>query len=264
MNNKFPKARSTKNTPTGKPKIKPKSTGKTVSQPAVIQRSGKKSSLREVFSNLNKNTVFSGQTAPVKAPVNLKYYIIYKPFGTMAQFSRENDKPTLADIKFDFPKDVYPVGRLDADSEGLLLLTNDTSINGKLLNPKNAHNRTYYAQVDGAITEQAIAQLKKGITITVDGKAYKTLPAQVKLLKEEPVLPDRNPPIRVRANIPTSWIEITLTEGKNHQVRKMCAKSGFPVLRLVRVKIGNLALHNLQPGKVKELTEAEIGELVNS
>ena len=118
--------------------------------------------------------------------------------------------------------------------------------------------------LDGTITEDAAKQLRKGVSITIDGKAYKTLPALINLVKEEPVLPPRNPPIRVRANIPTSWVEITLIEGKNHQVRKMCAKAGFPVLRLVRIKIGNLTLGNLQPNKVKELTEKEIESLVNS
>ncbi len=225
----------------------------------------RKSSLRDVFSELNGGP--STVSTPLSTQSNLdllKYYLIYKPFGMMSQFSRENEKPTLAEIKFDFPTDAYPVGRLDADTEGLLLLTNDTSINNKLLNPKNGHKRTYLAQLDGAITEEAIRQLKKGVTITIDGKPYKTLPAQINLVKEEPNLPPRNPPIRVRANIPTSWIELTLVEGKNHQVRKMCAKAGFPVLRLVRIKIGNLSLGNLQPNKVKELSEAEIESLVNS
>ncbi|MBC7388858.1 MAG: pseudouridine synthase [Opitutaceae bacterium] len=257
---------STKSKPTSKPSFKKIAVS---TQPSTkTARPVKKSSLREVFSELNDKKPAHSQSlvkdiSKSTPSAQLKYYIIFKPFGMMTQFSRENEKPTLADIKFDFPKDAYPVGRLDADTEGLLLLSNDTSLNSKLLNPVNGHKRTYLAQLDGTITEDAAKQLRKGVSITIDGKAYKTLPAEIKLVKEEPVLPPRNPPIRVRANIPTSWVELTLIEGKNHQVRKMCAKAGFPVLRLVRIKIGNLTLGNLQPNKVKELSEQEIESLVN-
>lgn len=188
----------------------------------------------------------------------MKYYLIYKPFGTICQFSKEGDHPTLAEMGFLFPKDVYPVGRLDTNSEGLLLLTNDKSVNSLLLDPKNAHERSYWAQVEGAATDEAANQLVKGVEISVDGKAYKTLPCKAHVLREEPTLPERNPPIRFRANIPTSWIELTLHEGKNHQVRKMCAKVGFPVLRLVRVRIGQLFVFDMQPGEVRELTRNEL------
>ena len=270
LSDKAGKSQSTVNsqpsTKTGQPLAKSRQpNGKSTVRLTKLSSQPKKSSLREVFSELNgiPSTINSQQSTNQNLDL-LKYYLVYKPFGMMSQFSKENEKPTLAEIKFDFPTDAYPVGRLDADTEGLLLLTNDTSINNKLLNPKNGHKRTYMAQLDGAITEEAIKQLRKGVTITIDGKAYKTLPAQINLVKEEPALPPRNPPIRVRANIPTSWIELTLIEGKNHQVRKMCAKAGFPVLRLVRIKIGNLSLGNLQPNKVKELTEQEIETLVNS
>ena len=272
---KSPKPKSPKTSSKQGP-LKAKSAIKPVSKPIKTKSaapvrttpSARKSSLREVFSELNdksptnKKPVFTDK--PLSPQIPPKYYILYKPFGMMTQFSRENEKPTLADIKFDFPKDVYPVGRLDADTEGLLLLSNDTSLNDRLLNPKNGHKRTYLAQLDGTITEEAAKQLRKGVSITIDGKAYKTLPAQINLVKDEPVMPPRNPPIRVRANIPTSWVEITLIEGKNHQVRKMCAKAGYPVLRLIRIKIGTLNIGNLQPNKVRELSEQEVDLLVNS
>ena len=187
-----------------------------------------------------------------------KYYLIYKPYGMLSQFSKEGDKLTLADLPFSFAKDVYPVGRLDADSEGLLLLTNDKSLNDALLNPKHAHQRTYWAQVEGTITPQAIAELQKGVTITVDGTPYKTLPAKAMHLENEPNLPPRNPPIRFRASIPTSWVELTLVEGKNRQVRKMCAKVGFPVLRLVRAQMGNLRVGDMQPSEVLEITRESL------
>ncbi|HET7818498.1 MAG TPA: pseudouridine synthase [Bacteroidia bacterium] len=185
-----------------------------------------------------------------------KYFIIHKPFGMLSQFSKEGDHKTLADINFHFQKDIYPVGRLDADSEGLLLLTNDKSVNHQLLNPKFSHNRTYIAQVEGLFSDEAKSKLEKGVLISVDGKQYKTLTCKVKINPYESIdslFPPRNPPIRFRKNIPTSWIEINLHEGKNRQVRKMTAAVGFPTLRLIRTKIENIELKNLQPGKVEEL-----------
>ncbi|QMW03773.1 pseudouridine synthase [Spirosoma foliorum] len=185
------------------------------------------------------------------------YFLIYKPYLMLSQFSREGEKQTLADLDFDFPTDVYPVGRLDADSEGLLLLTNDKQLNHRLLNPKFRHNRTYYVQVDGALTEGACQQLSQGVTISVDGKAYSTLPANTRIITE-PGLPERNPPIRYRATIPTSWLSISLHEGKNRQVRKMTAAVGFPTLRLVRWAIESLTAEGMVPGQVRELSRAEV------
>lgn len=185
------------------------------------------------------------------------YYLIYKPYLMLSQFSKEGDKQTLADLGFDFPGDVYPVGRLDADSEGLLLLTNDKQLNHRLLNPKFRHNRTYYVQVDGALTDEACQRLSEGVTISVDGKSYDTLPGKA-IHMETPKLPERNPPIRFRANIPTSWLSITLHEGKNRQVRKMTAAVGFPTLRLVRWAIENLTAEGMMPGQVCELSRAEV------
>jgi len=189
--------------------------------------------------------------------IDTVYFLIYKPYLMLSQFSREGDKSTLADLAFDFAKDVYPVGRLDADSEGLLLLTSDKALNHRLLNPKFRHNRTYYVQVDGQITDEALQQLATGVTISVDGKPYHTLPADARLVPE-PILPDRNPPIRFRANIPTSWVAITLHEGKNRQVRKMTAAVGFPTLRLVRWAIEELTAEGMQPGDARPLTKAQV------
>ncbi len=185
-----------------------------------------------------------------------RYFLIYKPYLMLSQFSREGDKPTLADLAFHFPTDVYPVGRLDADSEGLLLLTNDKHLNHRLLNPTFRHNRTYYVQVEGQLTTEATERLAAGVTISVDGKSYRTLPAKTQILPEPP-LPIRNPPIRYRATIPTSWLAISLHEGKNRQVRKMTAAAGFPTLRLVRWGIEILTADGMQPGDVRELSREE-------
>lgn len=176
-----------------------------------------------------------------------KYYWLYKPFQVLSQFSKEGDKLTLADCFEQIEKDVYPVGRLDYDSEGLILLTNDKELTHKLLHPKFQHERTYYAQVEGDITPEAITQMQEGVTISVNGAKYKTLPAQVRKI-EEPALPERNPPIRFRQNIPTSWVAITLTEGKNRQVRKMTAAVNFPTLRLVRFSIGKRNIDGMDSG----------------
>ena len=190
-----------------------------------------------------------------------QYFLIYKPFGMLSQFSREGDHQTLADLDFTFAKDIYPVGRLDADSEGLLLLTNDNFLKTKLLEPRNRHTRTYYVQVEGEVTNEACQQLSGGVHISINGKQYKTLPAEVSKI-DEPELPERNPPIRFRKNIPTSWLSVTLHEGKNRQVRRMTAAVGFPTLRLVRWSIGKISLADKKinfpkPGDVWEVTPKE-------
>lgn len=179
----------------------------------------------------------------------------------LSQFSAEGDKPTLAQLGH-FSKDIYPIGRLDADSEGLLILTNDKELNHKLLDPRFKHQRTYLSQVEGIVTDEALAYLIKGVTITIDNKAYHTLPAQATMLKSEPTLPERIPPIRYRKNIPTSWIALTLHEGKNRQVRKMTAAVGFPTLRLVRIAIEGIKLGNLQPSEVLEMNKNEVYQLL--
>jgi len=188
-----------------------------------------------------------------------QYFKIYKPFQVLSQFSPEGDKQTLSHY-FQLPKDVYPVGRLDFDSEGLLLLTNNKQLNHRLLHPNFKHHRSYLVQVDGAITDKAIAQLKKGVEINVDGKIHQCKPLLARILDQEPELPIRNPPIRFRKEIPAPWIELILTEGKNRQVRKMTAKVGFPTLRLVRNSIEGIILDKMQPGEMVELSEQEIKE----
>ncbi|WP_338762711.1 pseudouridine synthase [Bernardetia sp. ABR2-2B] len=187
----------------------------------------------------------------------MRYFIIYKPYGMICQFSKEGDKATLADLAFDFPKNVYPLGRLDTDSEGLLILTDDKKLNHKLLNPSFKHERTYYVQVDGQIHKEAIKQLEEGIVIRIKKKDYFTSPAKAESISE-PTLPPRNPPVRYRASIPTSWISLTLTEGKNRQVRHMTAAVKFPTLRLVRYSIEGLELGEMQSGDIIELSGTEV------
>ncbi len=182
----------------------------------------------------------------------LKYFALNKPYGVLSQFTDKEGRKTLKSL-YNFPKDVYPAGRLDMDSEGLLLLTNDKFLTNFLLNPQNKHEREYFVQVEGIPTLESLEKLRDGIEI--EGK--KTLPAKVKII-ETPDFPPRIPPIRERKNIPTSWISITLIEGRNRQVRKMTAAVGFPTLRLVRVRIKNILLGNLKFGEVRELTKTEI------
>jgi 23S rRNA pseudouridine2457 synthase len=182
----------------------------------------------------------------------LQYFIINKPFQVLSQFTSTEGKRSLHDL-FKVPPDVYPVGRLDYDSEGLLLLTNDKQVNHRVLHPSFAHEREYWVQVEGSITEEALSQLRNGLTISIDGKVHQTKPARAIAFAEPPRVPERNPPIRFRQNIPTSWISLSLTEGKNRQVRRMTAKTGFPTLRLIRYRIGTLTIEGLQPGEMKEL-----------
>ncbi|MGE5431866.1 MAG: pseudouridine synthase [Syntrophomonadaceae bacterium] len=177
-----------------------------------------------------------------------KYYIAYKPYGMLTQFTDSDGRKTLSDL-YAFPRDVYAVGRLDMDSEGLILLTNDKKLNFYLLNPKNAHEREYLAQVEGIPEKSDLEKLEKGVLI----EDRKTLPAKARLLNKDPEVPERIPPIRERKNIPVSWISLRLVEGKNRQVRKMTAHIGFPTLRLIRVSIGKIKLGNLKPGEVKEI-----------
>lgn len=186
-----------------------------------------------------------------------RYFIVYKPFNVLSQFTSREGKPTLKDF-FSVPEDVYPVGRLDFDSEGLLVLTNDHRLNHRLLDPKFAHEREYWVQVDGLIDEAALQHLRSGVIIKVDGKSYTTRRCRVERFTGEPEVPVRNPPIRYRAHIPTSWIKMILQEGKNRQVRKMTAGAGFPTLRLIRHRIGDISLEGLQPGGMREITNLQL------
>ena len=164
-----------------------------------------------------------------------------KPFGVVTQFSRHPKHRSLAD--FIDLKDVYPAGRLDADSEGLLILTDDGALQHRISDPRHKLEKVYWAQVEGVADEQALGAFQIGI----DLKGYTTLPASAQLIKEPPLWP-RMPPIRQRKAIPTSWLEIRLREGRNRQVRHMTAAAGLPTLRLIRVAIGAWRLNELQPG----------------
>lgn len=190
-----------------------------------------------------------------------QYFLFHKPFQVLSQFSAEGDKKTLADFFSSVPKDIYPVGRLDYDSEGLLILTNDKQLTHRLLEPKHGHRRTYWVQLEGIPTEDALEQMRNGVSISVNGKMHLTAPAQVCLFDEAPAVPDRNPPIRFRKNIPTSWIALTLTEGKNRQVRKMTAAAGYPTLRLIRYSIGAQNIAGLDAGDYRELDRNGVEEL---
>ncbi len=196
-----------------------------------------------------------------------RYFIIYKPYMVLSQFSfvpsaseGSDNKQTLKDF-FDVPHDVYPVGRLDYDSEGLLILTNDTHLNHQLLHPSFAHEREYWVQVEGLIHLTALHQLQSGVEIVIDGKPYLSKKARAESFMDL-IVPERNPPIRFRKNIPTSWIKLILTEGKNRQVRKMTAKVGFPTLRLIRYRISSVTIDGLHPGSIKELGRKEIYSLL--
>lgn len=188
-----------------------------------------------------------------------RYIIFYKPYDVLSQFtdsdSTSSQRKTLKDF-IPIPS-VYPVGRLDRDSEGLLLLTNDGKLQHHLSHRKFKHPRTYWVQVERMPTDKALKELKTGINI----QDYRTRPAEVKLLSSEPALPPRNPPIRFRKTVPTAWLEMTLTEGRNRQVRRMTAAVGFPTLRLVRVAIADLKLQGLEPGQWRDLTSPEVKQL---
>jgi 23S rRNA pseudouridine2457 synthase len=189
-------------------------------------------------------------------PAGLHRYLLFnKPYGVLSQFSGGESRRTLKE--FIPVPDVYPVGRLDHDSEGLLLLTDDGQMQHRLSSPKFEHPKTYWAQVEGLPDGEALRRLQTGVLIA----GYRTRPAKVRLLDTPPDLPPRDPPVRSRRFIPTAWIEITLTEGRNRQVRRMTAAVGHPTLRLVRVAIGALRIDGLAPGQWRELTAAELARL---
>lgn len=175
-----------------------------------------------------------------------------KPYGIISQFTpKEEGQRTLKEFKF--PRENYPLGRLDMDSEGLLLLSDEKDWIDDFLHPRHRHKRTYHVQVDGQITEEAAAKLRKGVTI----QTGKTLPCEARLLNPAPNYPPRVPPIRVRLAIPTSWLELKLVEGKNRQVRRMTAAVGFPTLRLIRYAIGLFTLEGLGQGEWRILNGEE-------
>jgi 23S rRNA pseudouridine2457 synthase len=173
----------------------------------------------------------------------------------LCQFSPEGNKLTLKDF-IEIP-DIYPVGRLDMDSEGLLLLTDDNRLKNKLTEPKFESEKTYLVQVEGIPAEKDLEKFRAGLLI----QGQKTKPAKAVIIEGEPDLPPRDPPIRYRKSIPTSWLQVTLTEGRNRQVRKMTAAIGFPTLRLIRNKIKTITLEGLDVGSYRFLTADELNLL---
>ena len=185
----------------------------------------------------------------------MRYVLLNKPYEVLTQFTDEQGRATLKN--FVPVPDVYPVGRLDFDSEGLLLLTDDKQLQHRLSDPKFKVPKTYWAQVEGLVSDAALHQLRRGVRI----KEGLTAPGEAAELPEPARLWSRNPPIRYRASIPTSWLEIEISQGMNRQVRKMCAAVGLPCLRLVRAAIGPLGLGELQPGQWRDLTLEEVNLL---
>lgn len=186
---------------------------------------------------------------PSSAP--FRYLAFHKPYGVLSQFTPEDGARSLAE--FNLPAGVYPAGRLDKDSEGLLLLTDDGPFINRLLEPRHDKAKTYWVQIERIPTEESLARMRQGLMI----QDYRTLPCQARLM-DDPGLPPRDPPIRVRLSVPDCWIEVVLKEGKNRQVRRMTAAIGHPTLRLIRASIGELKLGNLAPGQWKEVTPDEI------
>jgi len=181
------------------------------------------------------------------APADVKVVLFNKPYGVICQFSPAGEKRTLKE--FVPVKDVYPVGRLDTDSEGLLLLTNDGALQNEVSRPDRKWPKSYWAQVENSPDEMALARLRNG----VDLKEFVSAPATVNQIAEPDDLWMRSPPIRTRRNIATSWLDITLTEGKNRQIRRMTAAVGLPTLRLIRYRIGPWTLSGLAPGSYRVL-----------
>lgn len=182
----------------------------------------------------------------------LYYYKVFKPFGMLSQFTSPHGDAVLGDL-YDFPKDVYSVGRLDKDSEGLLLLTNDNAFKTAMLEPEKETPKTYLVQVDGAVSQEAISLLESGtIVISHKGKKHQVAPAKCEIISP-PDLPERSKAVRIRKNVPTTWLKLTIIEGKNRQVRKMTAAAGHPTLRLVRWSVESYELGDMQPGDVMEI-----------
>lgn len=194
----------------------------------------------------NRQKPSSARPVRQAAPAKPRLLMLNKPFDVLAQFSDEQGRATLKD--FVDVAGVYPAGRLDRDSEGLLLLTNDGRLQARISDPRHKLPKTYWVQVEGAPSPEQLQRLRGGIVLK-DGP---TLPAKARLI-EEPDLWPRNPPVRFRQSIPTAWLELTIQEGRNRQVRRMTAAVGLPTLRLVRVRVGPWGLDGLGPGQWREL-----------
>jgi 23S rRNA pseudouridine2457 synthase len=177
-----------------------------------------------------------------------------KPYGVLSQFT-DDGSPNRTLRDFHFPQRVYPLGRLDADSEGLLLLSDEPGLNEELLHPRHGHRRLYWAQVEQIPNKEALARLQRGVSI----QGRKTLPSHAWILDPQPNIAPRDPPIRIRKTVPDCWIGLELIEGKNRQVRRMTAAIGHPTLRLIRVEIGHFPLGDLPPGNWREVQPSERG-----
>lgn len=184
---------------------------------------------------------------------SLQYIAFFKPYGILCQFTSDNPLETLAN--FNLPKGVYPSGRLDKDSEGLLILTNDGPFIDQLLSPKYDKEKVYWVQVENIPSEESLNVLRKGGILIQD---YKTKPAKVKILDPQPNMSERDPPVRFRKSIPTCWLEIIISEGKNRQVRRMTASINHPTLRLIRMQVGKYKLAELTPGSWVEIKKSDI------
>lgn len=179
---------------------------------------------------------------------------LHKPYGVLSQFTPEPGSRWTTLAAFGLPKNVYPLGRLDADSEGLLLLSDERGLNNRLLEPEQAHRREYWAQVEGVPSADTLSRLQQG---GIDLKDFRTRPCRARLLDPAPAVNPRTPPVRVRKTVPDSWLALELIEGKNRQVRRMTAAVGHPTLRLIRVRVGDFELDSLATGTWRELTAAE-------
>lgn len=191
---------------------------------------------------------------------NSSYFIIHKPFKVLSQFTAEDGNPGLGSL-YDLEKDVYPVGRLDLDSEGLLILSNDRSLNNKLLDPKNNHWRTYWVEVDGSPDSQSLTRFESGLEINLKGKRHHTKPAKAKII--QPTVEERDPPVNYKKHPNRTWLEVSISEGKNRQVRKMTAAVGHPTLRLIRVRIEELDLLPMKSGEILPISKSVLYKKLN-
>ncbi len=186
-------------------------------------------------------------THRITADLPRSIVLLHKPYGVLCQFTADGGRRTLAE--FIEARDVYPAGRLDADSEGLVVLTNDGALQARIADPRHAVTKTYWVQVEGSPTGAQLAHLRRGIAL----RDFTTAPARAEVIAEPPTLAPREPPIRVRKAIPTAWLALTIGEGRNRQVRRMTAAVGLPTLRLVRYRVGSWTLDGLAPGQTRSV-----------